>query len=67
MRFIKFKFSTYGYISIEKGVLIFMGIIIIFLLLVLVVATMTNSDPNGDQDGDAKDFMGYMDEINRKK
>lgn len=67
MRFIRFKFSTSGYISIEKGVLISMGIIIIFLLLVLVVATMTNSDSNGDQDGDAKDFMGYMDEINRKK
>lgn len=44
-----------------------MGIIIIFLLLVLVVSTMTNSDPNGGKDGDAKDYMGYMDEINRKK
>ena len=44
-----------------------MGIILIFLLLVLFVYTISKSDPNGGHDGDAKDYFGYMDEINRKK
>lgn len=44
-----------------------MGVVLIFLLLVLVVSTMNNSGSNGGKDDDAKDFLGYMDEINRKK
>ena len=43
-----------------------MGVVLIFLLLVLVVSTMNNSGSNGGNDDDAKDFLGYMDEINRK-
>lgn len=44
-----------------------MGVVLIFLLLVLVVSTMNNSGSNGGKDVDTKDFLGYMDEINRKK
>lgn len=66
MRFIVLFSPLKGINSLKRRFNI-MGIILIFLLLVLVVSTMNKSTPNGDKDDDTKDFLGYMDEINRKK